>query len=124
MPQTDITVLTRRADFVSAAGSGLKFIKPSVIVQSQKRQNPHSEISIRIGFTATKKLGNAVVRNRVKRRLRAAAAKLVPELGVSGCDYVFIGREQAYKGSFDDLIRDMKHALKRLSDMIREGKGQ
>ncbi len=76
------------------------------------------EISIRAGFTATKRLGNAVVRNRVKRRLRAAASSLLPTLGRPDCDYVFIGREQICKASYDDLIRDMKHALKRLAGMV------
>jgi ribonuclease P protein component len=116
--------LIKRADFLAAAKSGLKFVKPSVVVQSRRRpapeldQHPIDPGLIRIGFTATKALGNAVVRNRVKRRLRAASAKLVPQYGLPGCDYVFIGREQAYKGSFDDLIRDMKHALKRLADQM------
>lgn len=116
-----ITTLTRRADFVAAAQSGSKFVKPSLIVQMRKRaQDERSFSPIRIGFTATKTLGGAVVRNRVKRRLRSACGKLMPELGVTGCDYVFIGRQAAYKGTFDDLIRDMKHALKRLADMVME----
>jgi RNase P protein component len=50
--------------------------------------------------------------------MRAAAARLLPQLGMKGHDYVFIGRTQASKGSFDDLIRDMKHALKRLADPV------
>ncbi len=116
-------MLTRRADFLLAAQSGFKFVKPSVVVQARPRasQEP-SNHPIRAGFTATKALGNAVVRNRVKRRLRAAARQLAPRYGLAGADYVFIGREQAYKGTFDDLIRDMKHALKRLADQMAHGK--
>ncbi len=117
---SDITVLKRRADFVAAAKSGLKFVKPSLVIQSRKRAEDEPSVSpVRIGFTATKTLGNAVIRNRVKRRLRAAAKKLVPELALGGCDYVFIGRTGAHVGTFDDLIRDMKHALKRLADMMK-----
>ena len=116
----NITVLKRRAEFLLAAKSGFKFIKPAMVVQARLRGNDEtSPSSIRIGFTATRKLGNAVVRNRAKRRLRSAAAKIAPELGLAGCDYVFIGREATCRGTFDDLIRDMKHALKRLSEMMQ-----
>ena len=124
MPPT-LVRLTRRADFLAAAKSGFKFVKPSIVVQARKRASDEIPPSaIRIGFTATKMLGNAVVRGRVKRRLRAAAAQVVAQLGVQGCDYVFIGRERAYKGTFDDLIRDMKHALKRLADQMTEVRNQ
>ncbi len=115
-----LTTLKRRADFLAAAKSGFKYVKPSVIIQARTRG--HCEISasaLRAGFTATKKLGNAVIRNRAKRRLRAASAQLLPGLGLPGCDYVFIGREATVRGTFDDLIRDMKHALKRLKDQLK-----
>jgi len=118
MPKSYQT-LKRRADFLAAARSGFKFVKPSLIVQARKRAPEEiTAFPIRLGFTATRKLGNAVVRNRVKRRMRAAAAELAPEWGRPGCDYVFIGREASFKGPFADLIRDMKHALKRLSEMM------
>lgn len=117
-----LTVLRKRADFVLAAGSGFKCVKPSVIIQLRKRTDkdiaPASEI--RVGFTATKTLGNAVVRNHTKRRMRAAAAKLVPELGIPGCDYVFIGRASVSKGKFDTLLTDMRLCLKRLGSQIAE----
>lgn len=113
------TTLKRRADFLAAAASGFKFVKPSLIVQARKREASELALTpIRIGFTATRKLGGAVVRNRVKRRLRAAAAQLLLELGQPGCDYVFIGRDPAFRGTFDDLIRDMKHALRRLTEIM------
>ncbi len=117
---TSIVVIRRRADFLGTAGSGIKFVKPSIVVQARKRTPADLAPAscIRIGFTATKTLGNAVIRNRVKRRLRAGVAAIMPELGVPGCDYVFIGRAAAHKGTFDDLIRDMKHALKRLAEQL------
>lgn len=119
----EVNVIKKREDFLLAAKSGFKFVKPSVVVQSRQR-NDEGGVSpeIRIGFTATKKLGNAVIRNRAKRRLRAAAAKLVPELGLQGCDYVFIGREEVYKGKFTNLLRDMRHSLRRLADQMIDGK--
>ncbi len=93
-----------------------KCVKPSVILLCAPRpQESYIAIdAIRAGFTATRKLGNAVVRNRIKRRMREAARMLLPEFGMAGHDYVFIGRPQAAKGTFDDLILDVKHALKRL----------
>jgi ribonuclease P protein component len=120
MTPATITTLKRRADFLAAASSGFKFVKPALIVQARRRKEGElSPSPIRIGLTATRKLGNAVTRNRVKRRLRSAAAQIIPQLGLAGCDYVFIGREDACRGTFADLIRDMKHALKRLSEMMR-----
>jgi len=116
-----ITVLKKRADFLAAAASGFKYVKPSLVVQSRvRRQDELSVSAVRVGFTATKTLGNAVVRSRVKRRLRAAVQQLEVEL-MPGCDYVFIGRQSCLKGTFDDLIHDMKHALKRLAHQMAEG---
>lgn len=66
---------------------------------------------IRAGFTATKRLGGAVVRNRAKRRLREAARALLPLHGQPGCDYVFIARQGAGTRAWDRLLDDMKRAL-------------
>ncbi len=116
-----ITIIKKRADFLLAASSGFKFVKSSVVVQSRKREPSYiPESDIRIGFTATKKLGNAVIRNRAKRRMREAAQLLITEFGIAGCDYVFIGREPVYKGTYENLLSDMKHALKRLGKMMME----
>lgn len=107
-----ITTLKKRADFLLAAGSGFKFVQPSIIIQSRKREDT---TDIRVGFTASKKLGNAVTRNHAKRRMRAAAAKLLPKLGLAGCDYVFIGREKILREDFANLLDEISHSLKRLA---------
>lgn len=114
---TAILFIKKRADFLAVSAANRKFIKPSVIIlcASRPADSPIEKTIIRAGFTATRKLGGAVVRNRVKRRMREAARQLLPQLGVAGYDYVFIGRPQAQLGSFDDLILDVKHALKRLA---------
>lgn len=111
-----ISFIKSRADFLAVSAVNRKFIKPSVVLLCAPRseQSPVPPEAIRAGFTATRKLGNAIVRNRVKRRMREAARKLLPELGMAGYDYVFICRPQAHMGTFDDLILDVKHALKRL----------
>ncbi|MDB5661897.1 MAG: ribonuclease protein component [Sphingomonas bacterium] len=67
--------------------------------------------AMRVGFTVTKKIGNAVVRNRMKRRLRALARELLPDNGVPGADHVLIGRAGGIERSFDDLRRECTKAL-------------
>lgn len=66
---------------------------------------------VRVGFTATKKIGNAVVRNRTKRRLREVARSVLPLFAQAGCDYVMIGREATASRLFSALIDDLKLAL-------------
>ncbi len=69
---------------------------------------------IRVGYTATKKLGGAVVRNRAKRRLRAIAREILPERGISGHDYVLIARKLSVDCPFERLRKDLTYALKRV----------
>lgn len=84
---------------------------PGVIVQGR----PRGEGAPRVGYTCSKKVGNAVARNRAKRRLREAARAVIPELGHEGWDYVLIGRQGATAArAFPDLVRDLTTALARL----------
>lgn len=70
---------------------------------------------IRVGFTCSKKVGNAVARNRAKRRLREVARLVLPELGRPGWDYVLIGRANATANRpFDALQDDLRYALRKL----------
>ncbi len=74
-----------------------------------------TENAIRVGYTCSKKVGNAVARNRAKRRLRAAAREVIPTFGQSGWDYVLIGRAGVTSScSFDKLVNDIRYALKKL----------
>jgi ribonuclease P protein component len=68
-----------------------------------------------VGFTCTKKIGNSVVRNRARRRLREAARQLVPLHGLPGVDYVFLARDATADAPWDALLDDMKDALLRLA---------
>jgi ribonuclease P protein component len=73
----------------------------------------------RVGFTTTKKIGNAVVRNRARRRLREAARALAPEFALPGVDYVFLATETTATAPWPDLLDDMKQALVRLAAALR-----
>ncbi len=82
------------------------------------RKDANDAAAMRMGFTVTKKIGNAVVRNRMKRRFRALARQLLPEHGIAGADHILIGRAQGIERDFDKLERDFVAALER----IRAGK--
>lgn len=106
-----IQTLKKRSDFVAANTTGQKWISPSVIVQILKQDNPDT---INIGYTVTKKVGNAVTRNRIKRRLRAAVTEIIPENAKTGFAYVLIGRKETETADFEKLCADLKWCLKRL----------
>jgi len=69
---------------------------------------------MRVGFTVTKKIGGAVVRNRMKRRFRALAREIVPEQGFAGADHVMIGRAKGVERDFALLRTELRQALDRL----------
>ena len=97
-----------RREFLFAA-KGASERRKSVVVQARRLQG--QDAVIREGFTATKKTGNAVTRNRAKRRLREAARLLLPEHGVPGTAYVFIARRDTAEIGWTRLLDDVKSAL-------------
>ncbi len=107
-----ITRLKVRADFVAASRAAWQ-ARPGVVVQARHRDD--DDENLRAGFTATKKIGNAVTRNRAKRRLREAARQLLPEHGRPGHDYVFVARAATPTLAWQGLLDDVKAALIRLS---------
>jgi ribonuclease P protein component len=104
--------LRRRSDFL-AVGRGSRFVRPGFVVQALMREGDSSARPPRFGFTVTKKIGNAVVRNRIRRRLRAAvrAAALHAR---PGADYVLIARAGALTLPFDRLVTDLIAGLSAL----------
>lgn len=101
--------LKTRRDFLRLR-QGRKAARPGVVVQAMARPDD-PEGPARAGFTATKKIGGAVERNRAKRRLREAARLLLPEFGAPGTDYVFIARAQTASRPWTGLLDDVKSAL-------------
>ncbi|MFO1210815.1 MAG: ribonuclease P protein component [Amaricoccus sp.] len=105
--------LARRADFLAAARARRQ-ARPGLTLQARARgpEEP-AEAPVRVGYTCSKKLGNAVTRNRAKRRLRAAARAVVPAEGRAGWDYVLIGRPEATVARpFAELCDDLASALR------------
>jgi len=95
-----------------------------VLQAALQPEPPHGGRAVRVGFTASRKVGNAVVRNRAKRRLRAAAAVVLPRLGQPGTDYVLIARAAMQERPYRALVEDLEAALKRLTrERRRAGAG-
>ena len=102
--------LRHRRDFLSAARAGRRGT-PTMNVQARERPEGEAD-GIRVGFTCSKKVGNAVARNRAKRRLRAVAREVLPLKGRDGWDYVLIGRaEVTGNAPFQSLLDDLTRAL-------------
>jgi len=100
--------LTRRAEFLRAAAKGRKAPMRGVVLQALPRDD---QGPARLGFTVTRKIGNAVIRNRTRRRLKEAARLVLAERTVSGVDLVLVGRAATRGRDFADLKDDLRRAL-------------
>lgn len=107
-------MLTRRADFL-AANRGLRIARPGFVLLA----NPNGGRGKRYGITITKKVGNAVVRNRMKRRFRELLRAALPVAGLPDHDHILIGRNRGIERDFDALEIELGQALGRAT----EGKG-
>lgn len=116
--------LKRRADFLRVAGMRRKWVTPGLLLQvaPAPENAPVSEVAdiLRLGFTVSRKVGNAVTRNRARRRLKAAADHVMPLHAAPGFDYVLIGRRETVARPFSLLLQDLQTALKRLNVMQPE----
>ncbi len=121
--------LKRRAEFLQVAAANRKWVAPGLILQVRRQPEPQTAESeaaaepaaadrirdaIRVGFTASRKVGNAVKRNRARRRLRAVAEQVLPAHADAGHDFVLIARAATVDRAFEALIGDLVAGLKRL----------
>jgi ribonuclease P protein component len=110
--------LKRRPEFLRVAAGRQKWVAPGLILQALRQDDSKPSTGgiapARVGFTASAKVGNAVVRNRARRRLRAAAASVLLLKAEPAHDYVLIARAGTLKRRFADLVADLEAGLKRL----------
>jgi len=105
---TPLAVIKKRADFL-AANRGRRVATPGFVLLVRDRKD--GDPARRVGFTVTKKIGKAVVRNRMKRRFRALASEIIGDKGHSGADHIMIGRADGIERDFDLLRQDLVRAL-------------
>ena len=109
--------LKRRPEFLRVAREGRKWAAPGLVLQACERRvrsGAKTDRRARIGFTVTKKVGNAVIRNRVRRRLKADAETVFAAHGAADMDFVVIGRAATIKRPFKLLVSDLEKALRKL----------
>ena len=117
--------LKTRPEFLKVAATGAKWVTPGLVLQARQRSAPPGPVTtdtapdageepVRVGFTVSRKVGNAIRRNRARRRLRAVVAEVLPEHGRAGCDYVLIGRAGTLDRRYADLVADLRTALARI----------
>lgn len=107
-PVPAVATIRQRRDFL-AANKARRVVTPGFILLVNRRADDDGRM--RVGFTVTKKIGNAVVRNRMKRRLRALARTALPTQGIAGADHVLIGREGGIERDFALLTAELGAAL-------------
>lgn len=112
--------LKRRAEFLQVAAANRKWVAPGLILQVRRQSiEPQTDKAaaatpVRVGFTASRKVGNAVKRNRARRRLRAVAEDVLARHAEPGTDFVLIARAATVDRDFEALTADLIAGLKRL----------
>jgi ribonuclease P protein component len=106
--------LKTRADFLRVAAERRRAVRPGFVLQAAPNPLTSGIATVRVGFTASRKVGNAVLRNRAKRRLRAVAAAVLARDGRQGTDYVLIARAETGGRPYAQLLSDLEAALRQI----------
>jgi len=106
--------LKTRADFLRVAAGRVRAARLGLVLQAAPQPGDEGAV-LRVGFTASRRVGNAVLRNRAKRRLRAAAASVLARHGKAGMDYVLIARAGTGRRAYAELLGDLEGALRELA---------
>ena len=109
-----IAHLRRRSDFLRVAARRCKWAAPGLVLQvapTESVDDITSAAQLRIGYTASRRVGGAIQRNRAKRRLRATVARVMPMHAAPGHDYVVIARTATLTRRFEELVEDLETAL-------------
>jgi ribonuclease P protein component len=104
--------LRKRSEFLAVAAANRRWTTPGLLLQALA--TPRDDAGIRLGFTATKKIGNAVARNRARRRLRAAAREVLKTINANPADLVLVARQGTIARPYDALKADLLGGLRRL----------
>ena len=118
-PDRPIEVIRKRTDFL-AANRGKRFVTASFVLLAHRRRPDHPvpAQTVRYGITVTKKIGNAVARNRMKRRFRALLAAVLPSHGITGVDHIMIGRKSDSEADFAAMQADLEKGLRHLAKKL------
>ena len=117
--------LKKRSEFLAVAGTNRRYTTPGLVLQVRplnhdiQAETDGAEACpprtpVRVGFTATKKVGNAVIRNRARRRLRAAVGDVMTDITTQPADLVLVARQGTITRPFNDLKNDLRQALRKL----------
>lgn len=107
---TRVPTLKKRSDFLRLR-AGKRFSTKSLILETKASETNAKTAISRVGYTVTKKVGNAVIRNRIRRRLREVVSKTFPDKSLPNYDYVIIGKYGALTRNFASILKDLEQAL-------------
>ncbi len=108
----------KRPIFQAATHNGRKFVAAGLVLQALP--NLRDTEAMRVGFTTTRKLGCAVVRNRIRRRLKAVAQIVLPPEALVGYDYIIVGRKAAFDRPFEMLLKDLRFTVHQFRRSLTE----